>query len=57
MFTGACLPLCAALLQSAKKRGKDQAAVQKNLEQLETLMPNLINLNKMKPADWVSGRA
>jgi hypothetical protein len=41
------------LLQSAKKKGKDQAAVQKSLEQLEALMPNLINLNKMKPADWV----
>jgi hypothetical protein len=41
-------------LQSAKKKGKDQAAVKKNLEQLETLMPNLINLNKMKPADWVT---
>jgi hypothetical protein len=27
--------------------------VQKSLEQLEALMPNLINLNKMKPADWV----
>jgi hypothetical protein len=45
---GLCL-----LLQSAKKKGKDQAAVQKALEQLEALMPNLINLNKMKPADWV----
>lgn len=42
------------ILLSAKKRGKDQAAVQKGLEQLDALMPNLINLNKMKPADWVT---
>lgn len=42
------------ILLSAKKKGKDQAAVQKSLEQLEALMPNLINLNKMKPADWVT---
>lgn len=42
-----------ATVQAARRRGKDVAAVQKNLEALEGLLPDLVNLNKMKPADWV----
>lgn len=40
-------------LQAAKRRAKDPAKVKANLEQLETVLPNLIDLNKMKAADWV----
>lgn len=39
---------------AARKRGKDPATVQSNLEALESILPNLINLHKMKAADWVS---
>lgn len=41
------------ILAAAKKRGKDTLTVQANLEALETILPNLINLHKMKAADWV----
>lgn len=41
------------IMQAAKRRGKDPAKVKANLEQLETILPNLIDLNKMKAADWV----
>jgi hypothetical protein len=55
-----CVLLCCAVLlpvgssQAARKRGKDTAAVQSNLQALESILPNLINLHKMKAADWVS---
>jgi hypothetical protein len=55
-----CAVLCFAVLpfvllyQAARKRGKDAAAVQSNLQALESILPNLINLHKMKAADWVS---
>eukprot|EP00775_Hariotina_reticulata_P013621 gene13621-13747_t len=42
----------ADILEAAARRGKTQTQVQQNLQQLEQLMPDLINLNKMKPADW-----
>lgn len=42
-------------LQAARKRGKDAATVQSNLEALESILPNLINLHKMKAADWCGG--
>lgn len=40
-------------MKAARRRGKDAAVVQKNLQQLETILPDLIDLNKMKAADWV----
>lgn len=45
---------CLLCRQAARRRGKDQGAVQKNLEQLESILPNLVDLNKMKAVDWVS---
>ncbi|KAF8056727.1 hypothetical protein HT031_006225 [Scenedesmus sp. PABB004] len=42
------------ILLAARRRGKDAAAVQANLAALEALLPDLVNLNKMKPADWVA---
>eukprot|EP00878_Enallax_costatus_P002408 GHUV01002584.1.p1 GENE.GHUV01002584.1~~GHUV01002584.1.p1 ORF type:complete len:273 (+),score=66.45 GHUV01002584.1:493-1311(+) len=41
------------IMQAAKRRSKDPEKVKANLEQLETVLPNLIDLNKMKAADWV----
>ncbi len=40
------------VFQAAKRTGKGEAYVRERLEQLEALLPNLINLHKMKPADW-----
>jgi hypothetical protein len=44
--------MCVCTPQAARKRGKDAAVVQSNLEALESILPNLINLHKMKAADW-----
>lgn len=44
--------MCVCTSQAARKRGKDAATVQSNLEALESILPNLINLHKMKAADW-----
>ncbi|KAI8472456.1 MAG: hypothetical protein J3K34DRAFT_519785 [Monoraphidium minutum] len=41
------------ILASAKKQGKSQDAVRSGLDQLEALLPNVVDLNRMKPADWV----
>ncbi len=38
--------------QAAKKRGKSEAYVHERLNQLESLLPDLINLHKLKASDW-----
>jgi hypothetical protein len=45
-------PTPTASHQAAKKRGKDPDTVQANLAQLESILPNLINLHTMKATDW-----
>lgn len=47
----------ADVVQVGKSRGKSGDAVQAALEKLETILPDLINLNKMKASDWVSSDA
>eukprot|EP00879_Flechtneria_rotunda_P018474 GHRR01019378.1.p1 GENE.GHRR01019378.1~~GHRR01019378.1.p1 ORF type:complete len:230 (+),score=55.04 GHRR01019378.1:169-858(+) len=42
------------ILVAARRRNKNQETVQKNLEQLQTILPDVIDLNKMKAADWVA---
>jgi hypothetical protein len=39
--------------QVARRCGKSPEAVQSALEKLETILPDLINLNKLKASDWV----
>lgn len=39
--------------QAAKKAGKSQEEVRAGLEQLEKLLPDLVNLNRMRASDWV----
>jgi hypothetical protein len=49
--------IVADVAQVAKRRGKSGEAVQAALEKLETILPDLINLNKMKASDWVRSDA
>ncbi len=43
---------CSDSSQAAKKRGKTESYVREQLDQLETLLPDLINLHKLKASDW-----
>ncbi len=40
--------------QAARRRGKREADVQRNLEELESILPGLVNLHRMPAKDWVS---
>lgn len=42
------------IMDAAAKRGKNPLKVRESLEQLEVLLPGLINLYKMKASDWVA---
>lgn len=42
------------ILQAAKKQGKSQDAIRSGVEQLEKLLPDAVNLNRMRASDWVA---
>lgn len=42
----------AEICEAGRKRGGVEADIRANLAQLEALLPNLINLNRMKASDW-----
>ncbi len=43
--------------QAARRRGKNEADVRRNLEELESILPGLVNLDRMPAKDWVSRQA
>lgn len=40
------------VVDAGRRKGLAEANVRGGLAQLETLLPNILNLHKMKPADW-----
>ncbi|GAX73489.1 hypothetical protein CEUSTIGMA_g941.t1 [Chlamydomonas eustigma] len=42
------------IVEAASRRGKKEQAVRDKLQQLESLLPDIINLHKLKASDWVT---
>ena len=49
------LPSPPSHTQAAARRGQGEALVRGRLDQLEALMPGLVNLHRLKAADWCAG--
>lgn len=42
------------VVEAGRRRGVGEQAVRHGLQQLDTLLPDILNLHRMKPADWVT---
>ena len=51
-----CMPPFSCM-QAAKRKGKSEAFVREQLASLESLIPDAINLHRLKASDYVSNNA